>query len=115
MHNAPRPALGCRNDGYGGKADLEYAKNLNKEVYDFLSSAGSKYGIGFWKPGSGIIHQVRARLVARGVRVAAAAPAMRGGWWCIAPSSALPQACDSAPMEGWQQVVAAVPCCWVAL
>jgi aconitate hydratase len=28
-------------------------------VYDFLSSAGSKYGIGFWKPGSGIIHQVK--------------------------------------------------------
>ena len=33
---------------------------MNKEVYDFLSSAGSKYGIGFWKPGSGIIHQVGA-------------------------------------------------------
>ena len=31
----------------------------NKEVYDFLSSAGSNFGIGFWKPGSGIIHQAR--------------------------------------------------------
>lgn len=31
---------------------------MNKEVYDFLSTAGSKYGVGFWKPGSGIIHQV---------------------------------------------------------
>lgn len=50
--------LCCRNGGYGGKADLEFAKNVNAEVYDFLSSAGSKYGMGFWKPGSGIIHQV---------------------------------------------------------
>jgi len=41
-----------------GKADLERAKNINKEVYDFLASAGAKYGIGFWKPGSGIIHQI---------------------------------------------------------
>lgn len=41
-----------------GKADLEKAKNTNKEVYDFLASAGAKYGIGFWKPGSGIIHQI---------------------------------------------------------
>ena len=30
----------------------------NKEVYDFLASAAAKYGLGFWKPGSGIIHQV---------------------------------------------------------
>lgn len=29
-----------------------------REVYDFLASAGAKYGVGFWKPGSGIIHQV---------------------------------------------------------
>lgn len=29
----------------------------NKEVYDFLASSGAKYGVGFWKPGSGIIHQ----------------------------------------------------------
>ncbi|KAK7604136.1 hypothetical protein V9T40_004409 [Parthenolecanium corni] len=42
----------------GGEKDLERAKNLNKEVYDFLSSAGAKYGVGFWKPGSGIIHQI---------------------------------------------------------
>jgi len=41
-----------------GKADLERAKDMNKEVYDFLASAGAKYGIGFWKPGSGIIHQI---------------------------------------------------------
>ena len=31
---------------------------MNKEVYDFLKSAGAKYGVGFWHPGSGIIHQV---------------------------------------------------------
>ena len=42
----------------GGDKDLATAKVSNKEVYDFLSSASAKYGIGFWKPGSGIIHQV---------------------------------------------------------
>jgi hypothetical protein len=33
-------------------------QDLNKEVYEFLSAAAAKYGVGFWKPGSGIIHQV---------------------------------------------------------
>ncbi|CAG9773987.1 unnamed protein product [Ceutorhynchus assimilis] len=42
----------------GGVKDLARAKDLNKEVYDFLSTAGNKYGVGFWKPGSGIIHQI---------------------------------------------------------
>jgi aconitate hydratase len=62
----------------GGPKDLARAININKEVYDFLATAtakvrslckhlrntlpdnpsGSKYGIGFWKPGSGIIHQI---------------------------------------------------------
>lgn len=42
----------------GASADMAAAKVTNKEVYDFLASAGAKYGIGFWKPGSGIIHQV---------------------------------------------------------
>jgi aconitate hydratase len=42
----------------GGDKDLATAKVSNKEVYDFLSSASAKYGIGFWKPGSGIIHQI---------------------------------------------------------
>jgi len=41
-----------------GPKDLERAKDMNKEVYDFLRSAGQKYGIGFWGPGSGIIHQI---------------------------------------------------------
>lgn len=41
----------------GGK-DLERAKDINKEVYNFLATAGAKYGVGFWKPGSGIIHQI---------------------------------------------------------
>ncbi len=41
-----------------GIKDLERAKNMNKEVYDFLASCSAKYGIGFWKPGSGIIHQI---------------------------------------------------------
>lgn len=38
--------------------DLKFANNESKEVYDFLSSVSNKYGIGFWKPGAGIIHQV---------------------------------------------------------
>ncbi|HVZ96204.1 MAG TPA: aconitate hydratase [Chitinophagaceae bacterium] len=42
----------------GAAADLSRAKTQNKEVYDFLSSVSNKYGIGFWKPGAGIIHQV---------------------------------------------------------
>ena len=41
-----------------GLADLNDAVKINKEVYDFLESVSNKYGIGFWKPGAGIIHQV---------------------------------------------------------
>lgn len=41
-----------------GIKDLARAKDLNAEVYDFLASCSAKYGIGFWKPGSGIIHQI---------------------------------------------------------
>jgi len=47
-----------REGGFGGVADLKHAVDVNKEVYDFLSTAGAKYGVGFWKPGSGIIHQI---------------------------------------------------------
>ncbi len=42
----------------GAKDDLIRATEENKEVYDFLESISQKYGIGFWKPGAGIIHQV---------------------------------------------------------
>src|SRR5579862_1526385 len=42
----------------GADQDLSTAKDINKEVYDFLASVSDKYGIGFWKPGAGIIHQV---------------------------------------------------------
>ncbi len=42
----------------GATADLDSALKQNKEVYDFLESVSAKYGIGFWKPGAGIIHQV---------------------------------------------------------
>ena len=38
--------------------DLDVAKDVNSEVYDFLESVSNKYGVGFWKPGAGIIHQV---------------------------------------------------------
>ncbi|KAK5126386.1 hypothetical protein LTR85_010622 [Meristemomyces frigidus] len=42
----------------GGEKDLERAQAINKEVYDFLSTSCAKYNIGFWRPGSGIIHQI---------------------------------------------------------
>ncbi len=42
----------------GSVNDLLRAEEENKEVYDFLASVSNKYGIGFWKPGAGIIHQV---------------------------------------------------------
>ena len=46
-----RAAMGASND-------LERANTENREIYDFLLTVSQKYGIGFWKPGSGIIHQV---------------------------------------------------------
>ncbi|GHT36374.1 aconitate hydratase [Bacteroidia bacterium] len=42
----------------GAKEDIDTATNSNREVYDFLKTVSNKYGIGFWKPGAGIIHQV---------------------------------------------------------
>jgi aconitate hydratase len=42
----------------GAAEDLRIAEEVNKEVYEFLASVSKKYGIGFWKPGAGIIHQV---------------------------------------------------------
>ncbi len=42
----------------GAVKDLAVAEDINREVYDFLASISNKYGIGFWKPGAGIIHQV---------------------------------------------------------
>ncbi|PFH47562.1 hypothetical protein AMATHDRAFT_67537 [Amanita thiersii Skay4041] len=42
----------------GGVKDLARAQDINREVYDFLATGTAKYGLGFWKPGSGIIHQI---------------------------------------------------------
>ncbi len=42
----------------GAATDLKHANETSKEVFDFLGSVSNKYGIGFWKPGAGIIHQV---------------------------------------------------------
>jgi aconitate hydratase len=42
----------------GAKLDLKDANDVNREVYDFLRSVSAKFGVGFWGPGSGIIHQV---------------------------------------------------------
>lgn len=43
---------------WGASTDMKTATEANREVYDFLKSVSDKYGIGFWKPGAGIIHQV---------------------------------------------------------
>ena len=53
---APQPDRGGK--GFGAAADLAAANDTNREVYGFLATAGAKYGVGFWKPGSGIIHQI---------------------------------------------------------
>jgi aconitate hydratase len=42
----------------GAATDLKVAQETNQEVFDFLANVSNKYGIGFWKPGAGIIHQV---------------------------------------------------------
>lgn len=42
----------------GAKTDLDRAKHESEEVFNFLASVSNKYGIGFWKPGAGIIHQI---------------------------------------------------------
>jgi aconitate hydratase len=42
----------------GANIDLHFALDVNSEVYDFLRTVSARYGLGFWKPGSGIIHQV---------------------------------------------------------
>ncbi|MCG3174074.1 MAG: Aconitate hydratase A [Myxococcota bacterium] len=42
----------------GAAADMKTALDVNREVYDFLATVSARYGIGFWKPGAGIIHQV---------------------------------------------------------
>lgn len=42
----------------GGEKDLRRAKDINQEVYNFLATAGAKYGVGFWTPGTGIIYQI---------------------------------------------------------
>src|SRR2546421_455973 len=42
----------------GAAPDMEVALRENKEVFDFLATSARKYGMGFWKPGAGIIHQV---------------------------------------------------------
>jgi len=42
----------------GAATDLKHANSVSSEVFDFLESVSNKYGIGFWKPGAGIIHQV---------------------------------------------------------
>ena len=47
----------------GAETDLKLPIHNRKEVFDFLSSVSNKYGIGFWKPGSGIIHQIVLKIM----------------------------------------------------
>lgn len=47
----------------GAREDIATATKTNEEVYDFLRDVSSRYGIGFWKPGAGIIHQVVLRIM----------------------------------------------------
>jgi hypothetical protein len=75
-----------RNNSFGGEADLAHAKDINKEVYNFLATAGAKYGVGFWRPGSGIIHQVGWGV---GLRVCVC---VWGGVRCLAGCSHCPAA-----------------------
>ena len=49
----------------GAEKDLERAESEHGEVYRFLMDCSRKYGIGFWKPGAGIIHQVVLEIIAR--------------------------------------------------
>jgi hypothetical protein len=81
----PPPFDPRRNNSFGGKADLDLAKVTNKEVYNFLATAGAKYGVGFWKPGSGIIHQVGT---ARGRRAGGRAGALQSPLHCGAGAGA---------------------------
>jgi aconitate hydratase len=59
----------------GAAEDMQRAITENSEVYNFLHSASKKYGIGFWKPGSGIIHQIHLEQVAA-VTLLAGGPAL---------------------------------------
>ena len=47
----------------GADKDLQEAINTSSEVFNFLASVSNKYGIGFWKPGAGIIHQVVLKIM----------------------------------------------------
>jgi aconitate hydratase len=72
----------------GATADLERAQTEHGEVYRFLADCAAKYGIGFWKPGAGIIHQVVLEngglgMIAIGVGGADAAEAMAGMAWGV--------------------------------
>jgi len=60
----------------GAGDDLQRAIDENSEVYNFLRSAARKYGMGFWKPGSGIIHQIVLE------NYAAPGALMLGTGWC---------------------------------
>ena len=67
----------------GAVGDLAQANDVNREVYDFLRSSSARYGIGFWGPGAGIIHQVVLENYAQ-----TPTHPMRAGWECSRAGSA---------------------------
>ena len=90
---------------YGAKQDLDSANKNNKEVYDFLSSVSNKYGIDFWKPGAGIIHQVYLENYAFPGSLAIGTDSHTpnaGGLGCIAIGVGGADACDVMAGMSWE-------------
>jgi aconitate hydratase len=84
--------------------------SINKEVYDFLASVSNKYGIGFWKPGAGIIHQVVLENYAfpGGMMMAPIAILLMRRSWHEAIGVGSPRACDvmaGLPGTKWPQLI----------
>jgi aconitase (EC 4.2.1.3) len=89
----------------GSKEDLAFANQESKEVFDFLSSVSNKYGIGFWKPGAGIIHQVVLENYAfpGGMMIGTDSPPVNaGGLGMIAVGVGGADACDVMAGLPWE-------------
>src|SRR5690606_20780149 len=89
----------------GAEKDLTRAKNESSEVFNFLSSVSNKYGIGCWKPGAGIIHQVVLENYAfpGGMMIGTGAHAPNaGGLVVVAMSVGAARACDVMAGLAWE-------------
>ena len=94
---ALRPSHPGKN---GAVSDFATAIDVNKEVYDFLASISHKFGIGFWKQGAGIIHQVVLENYA-----------FPGGMWMIEPTPHTPQ--REAVWQAWSRSASAARMPWM--